>query len=194
MANKGINLNEPGFIESLKQGTSASFRALYEEVWPQVVGYVLRNSGGEEEAQDIFQESMIVLVRYLKKPDFELKVQINTLLMAIAKNLWLKQLKKNKKQLPLNTELDQPDEVDEELHWQEEDLDRKCLLVKGLLQMISEDCQKLLTEYYFDKKQLKQIGEEMGYSDGFVRVKKVRCITELRKKLLNHPEFVTENN
>ena len=52
------------------------------------------------------------------------------------------------------------------------------------MEEISGDCKELLLSFYFKKMPLKEIAAIMDYSDGFVKVKKKRCMDALKKKVL----------
>ncbi|MEK7257245.1 MAG: hypothetical protein AAB316_21000, partial [Bacteroidota bacterium] len=64
--------------------------------FPLVRTMVCRNNGDEEDAKEIFQEALVGLWNYCKNNDFVLTVPLQKLLCSIARNCWLKHLKKNK--------------------------------------------------------------------------------------------------
>jgi DNA-directed RNA polymerase specialized sigma24 family protein len=49
--------------------------------------FILNNNGRTDDAEDIFQDTMIVLLEKLRQDDFMLTASIKTYIMAIAKNL-----------------------------------------------------------------------------------------------------------
>ncbi len=181
--------NESNFLQALQNNDPAALESLYREVFPQVAGYVLQNSGEMNDAQDVFQDAVVVALRYLKKPDFKLSVQFNTFLVAIARNMWLKRLRQMKR-VPVHSGtvlMDiLPDESDLEA---EMTLDHRCAIVVDTMAQLGEECRKLLVGFYFEKKSLAELAAELGYTDGFVRIKKGRCLAELRKRVENHPDF-----
>ena len=83
-------------LVQLKTGDNASFQLLYKFYFPSVASYVKQNMGNTEDAEDIFQEAILVLLQKVRQPDFILTSALKTYLYAIAKNLWLKRLRKNK--------------------------------------------------------------------------------------------------
>ena len=83
-------------LVQLKTGDNASFQLLYKFYFPSVASYVKQNMGNTEDAEDIFQEAILVLLQRVRQPDFILTSALKTYLYAIAKNLWLKRLRKNK--------------------------------------------------------------------------------------------------
>ena len=80
------------FIDGLRTDNDVALSALYKKYFNVVLKYVLNNSGTEEEAQDIYQETVIVLYNNARKPDFTLNCAMQTYIYSVAKRLWLKQL------------------------------------------------------------------------------------------------------
>ncbi len=189
MSKRNTSLSDEALLQALKINETEALEHLYREVFPQVAHFILQNNGAMDDAQDIFQEAMLVTMRYIKKPDFELTVQLNTFLVTIARNMWFKRLRQDKK-MPLQ-QLDAlpfslPDVNDGE---SKQAMDQQCTIVVAMLDELGEECRKLLTGFYFDKKSLQELAAELGYTDGFVRVKKGRCMADLRKRVENHPDF-----
>ena len=56
-------------------------------------------------------------------------------------------------------------------------------IVAEVLKDFKEDCQKILTAFYFKKQSMKEIAAAMNYTNQFIRVKKVRCMDALKKKV-----------
>lgn len=74
---------------SIKAGENHLLESFDKKNFPIIAHYVKQNKGNEEDAQDIFQEAIIVLVGKVKKPDFILTATLSTYLFAISKNIWL---------------------------------------------------------------------------------------------------------
>jgi len=147
----------------------------------------MNNSGSEEDARDIFQEALLVFIKKLQTPNFELTAQPKTYLYAVCRNLWLKQLQKKKRHKG-TIQIDDPDntialiQVDEIA--EKKAIEAKHELISEIMEEISGDCKELLMSFYFKKMPLKEIAAIMDYSEGFVKVKKKRCMDALKKKVL----------
>src|ERR1041384_2841758 len=83
------------YIEGLRSGNNEVLSALYRKYYNIVLKFIVNNSGTEEAAQDVYQETVIVLYETVKKPEFVLNCQLQTFIYSVAKRIWLKQLKKN---------------------------------------------------------------------------------------------------
>ena len=87
------------FMVGLLNGNNDVLSALYKKYYKIVLKFILYNSGTSADAQDIYQETIIVLFESVKKPGFELKCQLQTYIFSIAKRLWLKELKKKRENI-----------------------------------------------------------------------------------------------
>ena len=71
-------------------------QAIYQECYPWVELYVQKNNGSQEEAKDIFQDAVACLYQNLRMGKFKGDSSVKTYVHAIAKRLWLSQLRKKK--------------------------------------------------------------------------------------------------
>ncbi len=85
------------FIEGLRTGNSEVLEGLYKKYYQFVLKLILNNNGSHEAAEDIYQETIIIVYENAQKPQFELSCQLQTYIYSIAKRLWLKQLRNNGK-------------------------------------------------------------------------------------------------
>src|SRR5579864_2782986 len=82
-------------INSLVDQKEGAFEALYQQYYPSVKYFVLHTSGTTQDAEDVFQEAMVVLLGKLRAEDFILTSSLKTYLFAIAQNIWLKRKRDN---------------------------------------------------------------------------------------------------
>lgn len=178
---------DPNFIQQLQKGDHKAIKELYHIAYASCAKMIINNSGSEEDARDIFQEALLVFIKKLQTPNFELTAQPKTYLYAVCRNLWLKQLQKKKRHKG-TVQIDDPDntisliQVDEIA--EKKAIEAKHELISEIMEDISGDCKELLLAFYFKKMPLKEIAAIMDYSDGFVKVKKKRCMDALKKKVL----------
>ena len=90
-------MNDPQLLAQLRQGDKQAYKEIYQQAFPMIKKWVLRNSGSIDDAHDMFQEALIVLLKMISRPDFQLKAKISTLLFPIANKLWLQSLKQQKR-------------------------------------------------------------------------------------------------
>src|SRR4028118_1813950 len=87
------NLTDKELLIKLQKKEEPAFMLLYKFYYPSIKHYIQKNQGNNADAEDIFQESIIVLFEKIDSPDFILTSSLKTYLFAIARNLWLKRLR-----------------------------------------------------------------------------------------------------
>lgn len=179
--------NNAAFLNLLKSGDRATFRELYASVFPPCSNLILNNNGTMNDARDIFQESLMILVKNLRQEGFELSCNVKTYIYSIMRNLWLKRLNKQKRG-GLSLVIDEPADmkyilIQEDELTEKKEKEKQLDVVAEVLKDFKEDCQKILTAFYFKKQSMKEIAAAMNYTNQFIRVKKVRCMDALKKKV-----------
>jgi len=88
-------------LDDLKGSNQKAFAVLYKLYYPTIKLFVLRNSGQEADAEDLFQDAMIILVEKLRKQEFYLTASLKNYVVAIVKHLWFKKMRNLYRELPL---------------------------------------------------------------------------------------------
>ena len=180
--------SESSIIKGLRDGESHAFDWVYKNCFSKATTYVLQHQGSNQDAEDFFQEALFVLVQKLRTPGFELTSSCSTFLYAIVRNLWLYHQRKAGR--VIITEQDQLLHLAElagedywhELHaLQEQDLKQQGVL--RAMEQLGDDCRQLLLLTFYENKNEDEIAQTMNYQRGFVKVKRFRCLSQLKKIL-----------
>lgn len=176
-------ISDEAFIAGLKSGDSLILVALYKKYYNIVLKLVVSNSGTQESAEDIYQETIIVLYEAVQKPNFVLSCQLQTFIYSIAKRLWLKQLRKfGQVSLMREEEEEQLADVQTEMqeHLQKEaDMER----MNQSLTALGEPCATLLNDFYVLKLSMETISEKFGYTNAdTAKNQKYKCLQRLKKQ------------
>ncbi len=166
-----------------------AFSRIYKEEFDKIRFFVLNNSGSPAEAEDIFQDGMIILYEQVLHGNFKEQSSISTYLFAICKNCWFNKLKKSstKKEI-LGLEMDFKE--DENLVIDVMIADETTKTLASLIEKLGPDCQKLLKYYYYEKRKMKEIAQLMGLSnDQVVKNKKSRCLKKLKELAEKFPKL-----
>jgi RNA polymerase sigma factor (sigma-70 family) len=160
---------------------------LYKEVFSQIRWLVIHNHGSEQDAKDIFQESMIVLYRKIRTGTFCLNCTLSTYIYSICRLLWLKELqRKGRYQSAETEEALCLSEGEDSSHGLEES--KKELFLKHFNEL-SKDCKKILN-LYLSGVSVSEITKSMGFtSDQYTMERKYRCKQRLMEKIINNPLF-----
>lgn len=183
--------NQDKLLEAFKSNNEAVLKSIYQENYAKVQHYILKNSGGEQEAKDIYQEAFLAFWNNVKNDKFKStgNSSLNGYLYTIAKNKWLDYLRSsNHKKMISTSKLHKLDleqvklEVDEENHKNDQKLEK----AMQSFNLLGEACKLLLTKVYFEKKSMKEIAVELELDAASTRNKKYRCMQKLRELALNN--------
>lgn len=167
-------------INDLKGENNHAFGILYKEYFGMVNRFIIYNNGRTDDAEDIFQDTMMVLLEKLRQDDFQLTASIKTYIMAISKNLWLKRLRtayreteftdfhSNRFYEEINVAIE-----NEKSYWDK---------LQNYIHQITEHCKGLIHDMFFKEKAIEQIQKEYGYSSKHnAQNQKHKCVEQIRK-------------
>lgn len=168
------------YIEALLSNNQALISEMYRRFCPFIVQHVVKNSGEEQDGQDIFQEGMVAIYQRACRGGFELTVNFETYLFAVCRNLWLMQLRKKSHQkvtfsesLQLNIEDETAKTAEQTAHaWA-----RQQLVAKQVAQL-GDGCRRLL-ELSWSGKGLEEVARLLNNSYAYIRKKKSECMARL---------------
>lgn len=182
MSKTKLQFTDEQFLEGLRIGDNLVLSALYKKYYNLVLKFIVNNSGSEEHAQDVYQETIIVLFENVQKAEFALNCQLQTYIYSIAKRLWLKQLKKLGRTYLLKEE-DENELTDvttelAEYEQKEEEMER---VNKSLIEL-GEPCASLIRDFYVNKQSMEEIAEKFGYTNADnAKNQKYKCLQRLKR-------------
>ncbi|MDP4711843.1 MAG: sigma-70 family RNA polymerase sigma factor [Saprospiraceae bacterium] len=171
-----------------RQNNDRAFAEIYACHYASVQKFITKQGGTDEDAQDVFQEILIILYEKIRQADFKLDCKLSTYMLAICKNIWHKKLKR----LRLQQNIIQENHKQSLLVEEEAPADYAIISdekrLMELLSHLSPDCREILRLYYFDRLSMRQIAEVMGYnSEQVAKNKKSRCMQVLRRLVDKDP-------
>jgi RNA polymerase sigma factor (sigma-70 family) len=184
-----INLTDEELIKGLIQQESRCIKFLYKEYFPLAKSIAERNSGSYEDAEDLFQDSIVVLYKRLKNENLKLNAGLKTFFYGICKNLWMQRLDRKWRLSYSENMAEEPRGSYEitEKEISEEVLEKKRLFQKHFLSL-PKKCQKIL-QLYMNEVPLKNIAKELGLkNEEYVKSRKYSCKNLLRKRIMNDPQ------
>ncbi|MDY0343544.1 MAG: sigma-70 family RNA polymerase sigma factor [Lentimicrobium sp.] len=185
-----IHFSDRAIVEGLKLNSDYIIRHVYQEFFPTIKYLIKKNTGNEEDAEDIFQESLIVVLKNVQKEDFYLSCSFLTYLYSISRNLWMQRLKVKKKGVTnldsLERFFDFPDTNSADLV-EEEQL--KYRIYRDHFNAMEKDCQRILL-LSMQKFSSKDIADTMGYgSENYAKTKKYNCKERLKRSIMSDPRM-----
>lgn len=159
--------------------TKAS-RKLYA-YFPVVTKMVLKNNGSKQDAEDIYQEALIILFRKVQDKNFVLTSSLNTYLYSVCRYLWNDTLRKQNKKIEFEKVESVIPETEIEQDGRQESEYR---IAEKAFQSIGEKCKELLVLFYHKNLGFKQIAKQLEFaSENVAKNQKYRCLEKAKDNL-----------
>lgn len=177
------------YLDRLRKGDKDALVEIYRANFAMVRNYVSKNNGVQEDAEDLLQDALVVLWQNVHKQQFELTSKLSTYLMAICKNLWLKQLSKNGRMMG-------EEHISAQAHSVTPDQGKQMDLkhISKALEEVGDTCRDLLVMFYFDGYDMDSIARAMNFANAdTAKAKKYQCfkkLEEIVKRKFNMSDFL----
>jgi RNA polymerase sigma factor (sigma-70 family) len=171
---------EQRYIEGLLHNDIPVVEEIYRRWSPVIRRYILQNRGSEDDAADIFQESLVDIYNQAKYKAFALTCPFEPFFLLVCKRKWLNEIKKRGRSPVTKAPGDLSDYGEDvfaaaEKLVGEEDRSRIFLQQFGRL---GEKCREILRLSLSGDPQEK-IAAALGVSYGYLRKKKSECMATL---------------
>jgi RNA polymerase sigma factor (sigma-70 family) len=184
-----VHYTVEAILEGLKTSNSNVLEYVYKKYFPIVRFFVIKNSGTDDDAKDVFQEAIILIYKKLIDGSLDLTCTFKTYLYSVGRLLWLRQLEKKKVRKEVVTDNQvfiRVDDNDFEGLVTEQEQYR---IYQKHFQLLHKDCQEIL-RLFLQKVPLKEIAQMMSIkSDKYLKKRKYACKEALIKRIQNDPEY-----
>ncbi len=169
-------------ISGLRGQDSETLKYIYKEYFLMIVKLIQDNSGCIQDAEDVFQEGLVVIFRKIQDRDFQINYTFKTYFYTVCKNIWLVRLRNKSRELTGFDEQIELMELDQDL-LQEIYKNERYHLYRKHFKDLDEPCQQLL-KFHFLKRPMIEIVKRMGFSSiNYARKKKFKCKEKLIKRI-----------
>jgi RNA polymerase sigma factor (sigma-70 family) len=157
-------------------------REIYDRFAGKIKAHIMQNNGSEDDAADIFQESLIDIYQQAQHKGLQLTCPFEAFFLLVCKRKWLNEIKKRGRQ---GVTKDPGDVYNlgedsfalaEQLQLQED----KAALFMAMFKQLGERCREIINKCLGSKPQ-DEVAEELGVSYAYLRKKKSECTAELIK-------------
>ena len=180
---------------SRKSSLNDAIHAIYRQYAEPVQAFIMSKGGSEQDAEDVFQETVTAFVSIVQKGKYRGEAVIKTFLIAVSKNIWYNAMKKR------NRSLERDKIFDNTLEKEEQDISR--LITErevkqelgALLSQLGEPCQKILIMFYYENLSMKEMLSGLSYeNEQVVRNKKYKCLQQLAEIIKSKPAMIDRMN
>ena len=173
-------------LEGILAADSGIITKVYDQTLPSVIQWVRDNNGQEADARDLFQDAILALYRRLENGDFELTCQVKSYLRVMCRNLWMTRLRDNRPVTELK-DLEPDIRMEVSVVDRLEQSERNKLFLRHF-DRLEEGCRKILA-LFFDRVPLRQIAENMGTTEAYVKKRKFVCKERLVEAVQADPKY-----
>lgn len=184
------NYNDDQLLLLIRNETNIddAIKYLYKQYFTGLSIYVQQYDGNKQDAEDIFQETIVAFIELVQQNKFRGDASIKTLLFAINKNTWLNELKRRSRAGLREEKFEiARDNIDEgiETYIAGREARKKVL---DILDKTGEGCKKILLAFYYENLSMKEIATMTNYeNEQVLRNKKYKCLKHLEQLLTADP-------
>ena len=184
--NKKTGFSDSELVEAIreKEMLEPAILQLYRDHAEITRSFIKGKGGTDQDADDIFQETVVSFIDSVQKSKFRQESGIRTFLISISKNLWYNEIRRrqragNRERL-FEADRDQEDSGVNEII-QDRELKKQ---LNQLLQALGDSCRKILELFYYENLSMKEIVLHLHYeNEQVVRNKKYKCLQQLTDKM-----------
>lgn len=174
--------------EILSGKDERALEVLYNELYPKIKSLIINNGGDHEEAQDIFQDAVVILYNQIKQQKFDQQYHIAGFIYTVSRNLWINRIKRKKK----NTDIPEDEQsiplegnaMDQMLSEEREKH------IDQVLSKLGPKCKDLLIYSIFYGLSMREISKIMEFnSEDVAKTKNYKCKQKLLKILERNPDL-----
>ena len=175
------DLKEQELLKGLALGDKKAIETIYKDNFNMVQSLVINNNGSAQEAKDIFQEAIIVLLEKARSGSFELNCQIKTYVYSVSRRIWLKRLQQYNRYSNELESMVGTVPVDDEVE-EYEKRDQEFVMMEKAIANLGEPCKSLIEAFYIQKRNMQDIANQFGYTNADnAKNQKYKCLMRLKK-------------
>lgn len=181
---------EKEIIDGVDKNKTEVYQYLYKKLTPVIYYDIKINSGTQEDAEDHFQDTMIVVAANVKGGKY-VEGNFEAYFKRVSKNLWLKKLRDGSKmkQTEYDDSFNKADEYDDEFVENMIRYDTVIDLVNEKLNELDENCHKVITMFYHHKISLGEIAEKFSWEYSYAKKKVFLCRKKLKEMVQADEKF-----
>ena len=175
-----MNLDEK-ILKQLESGELNKAAENLYQYFGSVYSVVKKRGASIDDAKDLFQEGVMVLIKKVLDDKEEIRASLKTYLTTICKYNWNNKINKlsNRKTSALEAgDIYSAHQSTKDFELEENSFD----MMAKVLNSIGDKCKSILNLFYIDQKSLPEVAELMSFSSvNSAKTQKYKCIEKARK-------------
>ncbi|HZE83375.1 MAG TPA: sigma-70 family RNA polymerase sigma factor [Puia sp.] len=168
---------------------------IYQKYAATTSSFIIHYGGSQQDAEDVFQETVISFIDIVNKEKFRMDASIKTFLVSVAKNIWLNEVKKRERSGFRDKQFEtgrNQSEMDIGQIIGDQEQKRQ---LRDLVYQLGEPCKKILMLFYYENLSMKEIVDHLPYeNEQVVRNKKYKCLQQLTGLIKENPLIARQLN
>lgn len=172
--------SEEALLAGIMAGNESIMEYVYKQYYPMIVHFVRSNNGNESDAEDLYQEGLLVVFQKIRNGE---NIQyLKTFVYSVCRLKWLDRLRHRKRRA--EKLVDNHDFIEVNEYSLEQELVPYEELLQQALNELDEICRQLLLSFYFEKLSMEDIAARFGYNQAnTAKSKKNKCMERIREKV-----------
>jgi len=174
-------------IKCLRNRQSYVVHYLSDRYMPMIRLMVYQKGGTTEDARDIFQDGLIIMLEKLDNEEFILTCKFKTFLYCVCENLWKSVLDKRQAAANYISRRREPEHENDFTELIDHEMYQE--IFRNVFETLDPISKKIL-KLYWQEMSPQEIADKLGYTYGYVRKKKCEAQSELTEKVKKHPGYM----
>ncbi|MEO9571355.1 MAG: RNA polymerase sigma-70 factor [Polaribacter sp.] len=153
--------NDSILIKNIKKSDKKSFKLLFDRYYKKLVDYTTSYTNDTQEAEDIVQQTFIIL--WTKRQKLSTEKSIKSYLYRITHNTYIDTYRKQKREDIFFNELKEQ-ALTERITEDPEILEKRIIKLKDVIERLPEKCREILHMNKFEGLKYKEISEQLDIS------------------------------
>lgn len=177
-----LYVTDEDFVRAIRENDELGMRIMYKTYFPVILNLIVNNNGTEQEAKDVYQDALIILIENLKDDLFILNCKVKTYIYSVSRRLWLKELANKNKKAGRFSDFEPFIAIDDGSAGELLEKDRKYKIIHESLEELGEPCRTIIEDFYIEKLSMTDIADKMGYTNADnAKNQKYKCFKRLQK-------------
>lgn len=175
--------SDSDIIDGIRRQDNRILTYLYDAYFEMIRDHLSKNSGSDDDAHEVLQETVVILYKQVTGDDFRLTTDLKGYFFGVARNVWNSHLRYRSRLVSITGD------PEDETAAEEAGSALLERIVTRSFALLAEDCQRILT-LFGEGLSYGEIARRMGFkSEEYARRKKYLCKEALMEIIKTDPEY-----